>query len=178
MGRLFRKALTIFRARVKNGLFIKKFISHINYWDQVNSWKNLWKFWNGPLCRNKSSPFPLLNVAEDWQSSDNKACAKKLSQILANNIDHKGGDWSQNLCEVLSKTIIEKKGFEKAWIFFTLNSLFLMFGICQMVLWLLGHTLITLTLKNSSVLGRSWGEGDWSQNLCEVSQVRFVKYAD
>ena len=35
-------------------------ISHINYWDQVNSWKNLWKFWNGPLCRNKSGPFPIL----------------------------------------------------------------------------------------------------------------------
>ena len=63
-------------------------ISHINYWDQVNSWKNLWKFWNGPLCRNKSGPFPLLNVAVYWQSSDTKACAKKLSQILANNIDN------------------------------------------------------------------------------------------
>ena len=33
-------------------------ISHINYWDQVNSWKNLWKFWNGPLCRNKSGSSP------------------------------------------------------------------------------------------------------------------------
>ena len=33
-------------------------ISHINYRDQVNSWKNLWKFWNGPLCRNKSGPSP------------------------------------------------------------------------------------------------------------------------
>ena len=33
-------------------------ISHINYWDQVNSWKNLWKFWNGPLCRNNHAPSP------------------------------------------------------------------------------------------------------------------------
>ena len=33
-------------------------ISYINYWDQVNSWKNLWKFWNDPLCRNKSGNFP------------------------------------------------------------------------------------------------------------------------
>ena len=65
-------------------------ISHINYWDQVNSWKNLWKFWNGPLCRNKLGPFPLLNVVVYCQSSDIEACAKKLSQILANNIDNGG----------------------------------------------------------------------------------------
>ena len=65
-------------------------ISHINYWDQVNSWINLWKFWNGPLCRNKSGPSPLVNVAVYWQSSDTETCVKKLSQILANNIDNGG----------------------------------------------------------------------------------------
>ena len=66
-------------------------ISHINYWDQVNSWKNLWKFWNGPLSRNKSGPSPpLLNVAEYWQSSDTGTCVKKLSQIRANKIDNGG----------------------------------------------------------------------------------------
>ena len=65
-------------------------MSHINYWDQVNSWKNLWKFLNGPLCGNKSGPFPLLNVAAYWQSSDTEACAKKLSQIPANNVDNGG----------------------------------------------------------------------------------------
>ena len=65
-------------------------ISHINYWDQHNSWKNLWKFWNAPLCRNKSGPSPLLNVAVYRQSSNTEACAKKLSQILANNIDNGG----------------------------------------------------------------------------------------
>ena len=37
-------------------------ISHINYWDQVNSRKSLWKLWNGPLCRNKLGPSPILNV--------------------------------------------------------------------------------------------------------------------
>ena len=52
--------------------------------------ENLWKFWNGPLCENKSGPFPLLNIAAYWQSSSTKACAEKLSQILANNIDNKG----------------------------------------------------------------------------------------
>ena len=65
-------------------------ISRINSLDQVNSWKNLWKFWNGPLCRNKSDTFPLINVAVYWQSSDTEACAKKLSQILANNINNGG----------------------------------------------------------------------------------------
>ena len=48
------------------------------------------KFWNGSLCRNKPGPFPLLNVAAYWQSSNTEACAKKLSQILANNIDNGG----------------------------------------------------------------------------------------
>ena len=65
-------------------------ISHINYWDQVNSWKNLWKFWNGSLCRNKSGPSPVLNVAVYWKSSNTEACAKKLPQILGNNIDNGG----------------------------------------------------------------------------------------
>ena len=66
-------------------------IAHINYWDQVNSWKNFWKFWNGPPCRSKSGLFPLLNVVVYWQSSNTEAFAKKLSQILAINIDHWGG---------------------------------------------------------------------------------------
>ena len=57
---------------------------------KLNSWKKFRKFWNGPLCRNKSSPSPLLNVAVYWQSSYVKACAKKLSQILANSIGNMG----------------------------------------------------------------------------------------
>ena len=46
-------------------------------------------------------------------------------------------DWFQNLCEVLSKKLNEKKTkkrLKKPGIFFILNSLFLIFGICQMVL--------------------------------------------
>ena len=61
---------------------------HINYWDQGNSCKNFWKFWNGLLCRNKSGSCSLLNVAAYWKSINAEACAKKLSQILANNIDN------------------------------------------------------------------------------------------
>ena len=33
-------------------------ISQIKYWDQVNSWKIFWKFWNGLLYKNKSGPSP------------------------------------------------------------------------------------------------------------------------
>ena len=62
-------------------------ISHINYWDQLNSWKNFWNFWNVPLCRNESGSSPQLSIALYWQSSNTEACAKKLSQILSNNID-------------------------------------------------------------------------------------------
>ena len=88
---VFAHLLIIFLGHYWFGFFLTKWaISHINYWDQVNSWKNLWKFWNGPLCRNKSGPSPLLNVAVYWQSSDTETCVKKLSQILANNIDNGG----------------------------------------------------------------------------------------
>ena len=59
-------------------------------------------------------------------------------------------DWSKNLYEVLSKKIKER-GFRKTWHVFSLNSLFLMFGICQMVLclmsYVLGYLLIALILK-------------------------------
>ena len=65
-------------------------ISYKNYWDQLNSWKNFWKFWIVPLCRNRSGPSSLLNVAVYWQSNNTEACAKKLYQILANNIDNCG----------------------------------------------------------------------------------------
>ena len=66
----------------------KPTISHINYWGKVNFWKDLRKFWNGLLCRNKSGPFPLLNVAAYWNTSNPEDCAKKLFQILVNNIAH------------------------------------------------------------------------------------------
>ena len=38
----------------------------------------------------KQAPSPLLNAAVYWQSSITEACVKKLSQILANNIDNGG----------------------------------------------------------------------------------------
>ena len=35
-------------------------ISHINYWQQVNSWKNWWKFSNGPEINEVPSPYSML----------------------------------------------------------------------------------------------------------------------
>ena len=37
---------------------------------------------------NQAAHPPLLNVAVYWQSSNTEACVKKLSQILANNIEN------------------------------------------------------------------------------------------
>ena len=39
-------------------------ISHINCWVQLNSCKNVWKFWNGLLCRNKSEINFLLYLLQ------------------------------------------------------------------------------------------------------------------
>ena len=44
----------------------------------------------------------LVNDAAYWQNKDIEACAKELSQILANNINHGGrGIGLQKLCQVL-----------------------------------------------------------------------------
>ena len=108
-NRIWRKGLACKTSSVTSH---QTTISHINYRDQVNSWKNLWKFWNGPLCRNKSGPSPLLNVAEYWQSSDTETCVKKLSQILANNIDNGGRGISLRIyvryCRWHNKRILRK----------------------------------------------------------------------
>ena len=53
----FSRYLELQKSVTKN-LQGKAVICHINYWDQVNSWKKVWKFRNDPLCRNKSGPFP------------------------------------------------------------------------------------------------------------------------
>ena len=39
---------------------------------------------------HKSATHPLFNVAVYWQSSNTEVSTKKLSQILANNIDNVG----------------------------------------------------------------------------------------
>ena len=80
----------------------------MNYLHQVSSSKNLWKLWNGPLLRNIPGLFCILSVAVYCKSSNIDAYVKKLSQILANNIRNRGGGWSQNLREALSKKVNAK----------------------------------------------------------------------
>ena len=45
-----------------------------------------WSTWQKQI-----RPLPPTQCAAYWQSGDTEACAKKLSQILAGNIDHGGG---------------------------------------------------------------------------------------
>ena len=118
------------------------------------------KFENGPLSRNKSGFFPLLNVAAYWKSNNSKACANKPPQIHADNIDNgRRGDWPQNLCEVLSKKYKLKieESLEKFGIFFSSTSLFLMFGIYQMVLRLIGLLLDHFDSPKTEV-SKLWGD--------------------
>ena len=137
---------------------LKATIPHINYWDQVNSWKNLWKFWNGPLSRNKSGPFPLLNVAGYWKRSSTNTCAKKMSQILANNTDNGGGALdSEFVWGIVEKNEWKiKEGLEKPGIFFSLRLLFLMIEICQMVLWIMVLSLWLLKKMGCQNYGEIW----------------------
>ena len=94
-------------------------ICHINHWDQVNLWENLWKLWNGPLCWNKSGSLPLLNVTGYWKSRNTKACAKKLSQILANNIDHGGrGLVSEFMWSIVNRYLAKPKCYKLMSIYF------------------------------------------------------------
>ena len=107
--------------------------------------KNFSKFWNGLSCRNKSCPFLLLNIVVHWQSSNTKACAKKLSQVLANNIKIGGGHWSQNV-RYCSSFMLYLCAFMLylLFIFIMINSiiswiqthliLFLFFRICLIIL--------------------------------------------
>ena len=125
-------------------------ISHVNYWDQVNSWKNLWKFWDGPLYRNKSGLSPYSVLQYIGRVATPKLVARNCLRYLQTTLIVGVEDWSQNLCEYyLKKLVKNERGFGKTWHFFSLNSLLLMFAICQMVLGLIGSSLITLTLKET-----------------------------
>ena len=144
--------------------------------------ENLWKFWNGPLWRNKSGPFSPLNVAGYWKSSNTKACAKKLSLILANNIDHggKGVGFRIYVRYCLKNWMKNKKGLEKTWHFFSLSPLFWMYGICQMVLWLIGLLLDHFDpQKNWSgkIMGRYNGFLSLKVNILSTQSVLFSWHA-
>ena len=96
--------------------------------------KNLWKFWNGLLCRNKSGPSPLLNVAAYWKTSNTEACAKKLSQILVGNIDNRGRVVGVRICVryCLEKKMKNETGGWKSQTFLLLKlTIFCVWGMLQ-----------------------------------------------
>ena len=64
-----------------------------------------------------SSPYSM--IAAYWQSSNTEACVKKLSQILANNIDNRGsGNCLRINVRYCLKKINEEKGVWKKRAFF------------------------------------------------------------
>ena len=78
-------------------------------------------------------PLPLLNVVVYWKSSKTEACANKLSQILANIIDNEGRGL---VLEFMYGIVLKNKWKIKGGYLFYLNSLFLMFEVCEIV-WLI-----------------------------------------
>ena len=50
------------------------------------------------ILEYKLDLFPLFHVAAYWKSSNSEACAKKRSQILANNIDNGGRGIGLRIC--------------------------------------------------------------------------------
>ena len=75
-------------------------ISHINYWDQVDSWK----FWNGPLCRNKSVTSLLTqccSVLEEQQHRN--LCQEPVSDTCKTLIIGEGGLVSELMWGIVVK---------------------------------------------------------------------------
>ena len=98
----FEKRMTIKCWLCKN--FTSPTISHINYWDQLNSWKTSWKLWNGLLCIRPPPPTPYF-------STNTEAFAKKLPQLLTIKTDNRGS--RIGLKFYVSYCIIKKKfGFQ------------------------------------------------------------------
>ena len=70
-------------------------LSHLKYLTKITETnsipgKNSGNYGMIHLAEIYTDPSSLLNVAVYWQSSNTKACTKKLPQILANNVDKAG----------------------------------------------------------------------------------------
>ena len=57
-------------------------IHNISHFDQVNSWKNLWEFWNGQLCRNKSAPSPYSMLQDIGRVATPKLVSRNCFRYL------------------------------------------------------------------------------------------------
>ena len=107
-------------------------ISHINYCDQVNAWKNLWKFWNGPLCRNKSSTSPYSMLQDIGRVATPKLVSTNCLRYLQTTLIMGGAGIGLRIYLRYSpkKLMKDKMGFGKAWHFFYLKPTIL--DLCDM----------------------------------------------
>ena len=72
-------------------------ISYINYWDQFNSWKNFWKFWNGPICRNKSGPYPYSMLLYIGRVATSKLVPRNCLTYFQTTLIMRGGGWGRGI---------------------------------------------------------------------------------
>ena len=128
-------------------------ISHIDYWDQVNSWKSLWKFWNRTFFKRNSGPFPHSILQDIGRVATPKLVQRNCLRYLQTTLIIAGERGSsQNLRKVLPKV----RYWKKVAFLFSLDPLFCMSGIRQMIL-----SLIELLLDQwpSKILKcRNYGE--------------------
>ena len=75
-------------------------ISHINYWDQVNSSENIMKFWNGSVCRNNQDSAPYSMLQHIGRAATPKLVPRNCFRYLQTTVIIGEGDWSQNICDV------------------------------------------------------------------------------
>ena len=83
--------ITIIIKHKKDCLLRPSTISHINYLDQINSWKNLWKFWNGPICRNKSGSSPYSKLPDIGRVATPKLVSRNCLRYLQATLVMGGG---------------------------------------------------------------------------------------
>ena len=76
-------------------------ISQINYWEQKNSWK----FWNGPLCINKSGPCPYSMLQHIERVATPKFTPINSLRYFLTILIIGDGGWSQNSCEIFYRSI-------------------------------------------------------------------------
>ena len=66
-------------------------IPHVSYRDKVNPWKNLWKFRNCLLCRNKSGPSPYSMLQHIGRVATPKLVATDCLRYLQTTLIMGGG---------------------------------------------------------------------------------------
>ena len=150
----------------------------MNYWAQINYWKNFLKFWYEPLWRNKWSPSPLLNVA-----------AKKLLLVPRNYLNYfqatlimgGGGLVSEFMWGIVAPIL---PGILQTWSQLLKKSLmenFIFYSVQQIdISWFVGRNVkkweyIFLTMHNFSAWCRDFQ--DAKNNVVEKKELYFSLFS-